>query len=799
MKANLLKTIVVLLVAVAGTMCINAQKAHVYINPGHGGHTSDDRNVVIAPYAQGDTAGYYESNSNMWKGFAMMEVLKKKGYTTSISRVRNEQSDDLNLSTIVELCNSSGADVFYSIHSNATGAGDGYRINFPLGLYRGYTGQPKVKDSDVIADILMKILLANKSTVWTQSNYQVSGDWTFYPSWGTQGLGVLRGNNAVSMLSEGSFHDYIPEAYRLHNLDFCWVEGFNFSRAVDEYFGNTADYDLGIVTGNLRDDRMLRTATYVMHGDDVRQPIENAVVRLLNEAGEEVARTTTDDCQSGIYLFKYVAPGKYKVEASETEHFTQTKDIEVVANEPTYCNFDLKRMRLTPPEVVSYSPVWQDGDPALLCNVPIVLNFNWDMDIPSTEAAFSITPAVDGTFTWEDTNYRMIFTPNDAFDINTEYTVTLAASAQHGGGTPMERDFSFRFVTQGRNHLYPTVVFPQEGVGVHYQSATLELRADSLLHSQNLFTLFHVLDKDGNEVAFNKRSIKNNKKGDDYGYIRIPLSGSLTVGDEYTLNIERDVCDTVGIHLVAPISYKFKAVDAGAEKPDALIINDMEEATAMTATGNYKTATLAASTTKLFGSKSLQVKYDFTGIDDPAVVLEFATMPDVTFTGNDSVCAHLWGDLSCNKVVALMEHGAETVEVPMETIDFHGWRYVKACVNAGSETYRLKGFRIDGDPANKPGQSGTMYIDNVLMLVGEASGIADVALAGVVVGPNPASDYIVASADVLIDGMQLFDLQGREVKRNAGNYVNVSNLTPGTYIVKVHVGAQTSTHKVIVR
>ena len=43
----------------------DAKGLTVYINPGHGGHDSDDRNVVIAPYEQGDPNGYWESNSNL--------------------------------------------------------------------------------------------------------------------------------------------------------------------------------------------------------------------------------------------------------------------------------------------------------------------------------------------------------------------------------------------------------------------------------------------------------------------------------------------------------------------------------------------------------------------------------------------------------------------------------------------------------------------------------------------------------------------------------------------------------------
>ena len=103
--------VAVAITAIAG----NNYMPHVYINPGHGGHDSDDRNVVIYPFAAGDTAGYWESNSNLKKGFALNNCLRAKGYTTSMSRVANQTANDLPLSTIVALCNSSGADIFYSI------------------------------------------------------------------------------------------------------------------------------------------------------------------------------------------------------------------------------------------------------------------------------------------------------------------------------------------------------------------------------------------------------------------------------------------------------------------------------------------------------------------------------------------------------------------------------------------------------------------------------------------------------------------------------------------------------------
>ena len=560
-------TMIAALLAVFAVSVANAQP-HVYINPGHGGYDSDDRNMVIYPFTQGDSAGSWESKSNLRKGLALQEILQRKGYRTSISRVTNTTADDLALSTIVALCNQSGADVFYSIHSNATGSSA--RSNFPMVFYRGYTGSPQIANADVLAADLEPYLYASQSTVWT-NNYQIWGDWSFRPEWGTQGYGVLRGNRAVANLSEGSFHDYIPEAYRLLSRSYCWMEGWNISLGADKYFGRLNNYNLGVVTGNIRDDRIKRlqecAQDFLIYGEDILMPMHDVTVRLLDVNGNEVQRCQTDTLRNGIYLFKYVTPGTYTVEASKPTHFTQTQTVTVRANEPTYQNFYLKRVRDTPPVVVDYTPVWNEGDPAVKCSQEIVLSFNWDMDSVTTCDAFTLDPPVEGSFRWEDSYYRLVFTPDDAFDVNTLYTFTLKKSAEHGGGTPMEEDFTMQFYTQPRNHLTELAVFPYEDAQVHYEKPIVELRVDSLLDTYNLFTRLRVLDSEGTELDWNKRSIKYNKRGDDYGFIRITLTRDIEPGKDYHLILDRDIADTAGIHLPAARDILFHGVDAGADKP----------------------------------------------------------------------------------------------------------------------------------------------------------------------------------------------------------------------------------------
>ena len=854
----LMMTVAVFATAIAGI------KPHVYINPGHGGHESDDRNVVIYPFVQGDTAGYWESNSNLKKGFALNNCLRAKGYTTSMSRVTNDQNSDLALSTIVALCNSSGADIFYAIHSNATGVPS--RRNHILGLYRGPTGSPVVPNSDVLTRTLMERLQVNAAAVWT-SNYQIAGDFTFYPDWNNQGLGVLRGNHAVSMLSEGSFHDYIPETYRLMNDNYCWMEGWNFSLGADDYFGYN-DFDKGCVAGNIRDNRMPRIINdFIMFGDDNREPVSNATVILLDMNDTPIDTCYTDNLYNGIYAFKMLDPGTYKIMVEQEHYYGQTKQVTIEANKSIYCNFDLSRVRETPPEVINYSPVWNEGDAPVKANTPIVFEFNWDMNTEATEAAFHIEPAVAGHFRWEDSNYRMIFEPTDAYDINTLYTVTLSTDAEHGGGMKMQEPFSLQFMTTYRKYLEVIDIFPHEGDPVHYKSATIELRTDSMLNNSYYYDKIVLSDKDGNALTYNRRTTKTGKAGDPFGFIRIPVATTMTPGEEYTLTISKEMDDTAGIHLPETIVHKFTAVDAGEGKPGSQVIEDFEDASkfSMVAQTENADANLSTSTDKLFGSKSLQIKYNA----DPAGMWHFTStaFDETVINSNDELSLHVNGDMSnvyLNINLISNDDSQETVSIDFGKIDFHGWRYITGKGQlAPDKTYKITDIQITSNMEEHI-KSATIKLDNLLKgktthLYGDVNGDGSVNAADVTalysyilngtdtfiatsdvngdksinaadvtavyniilgnsnaaqetpaqvsnkpsnkrvkVGPVPSSDYIVASADSYIHGVELYDMKGNLVARNGGNYVNVGDIKSGNYILKVYTTNDITSHHVAV-
>lgn len=772
----------------------------IYINPGHGGHDSDDRNVVIAPYASGDPEGYWESNSNLDKGLALRDMLQAKGYTVFISRTTNTSADDLGLTTISTLANEANADLFFSIHSNATGTTA--RRNFPLMLFKGYDDTPaKPKDKE-LCGVLNKYLLQNQVTYWSSTATNVRGDWSFYPSWGTQGLGVLRHLTVTGMLSEGSFHDYIPETYRLMNKDFCWLEAWHFRKAVDEYLGVDGIAD-GAVMGRINDTRVPREGNYVILGDDQFATIQGVKVELYDSNGNLVDTYTTETKHlNGVYAFKSVAPGHYTIKASVDTHYPVETEVDVVADQVSYANLKMSKVRNTPPVVESYSPVWNAGDEPVLCNTPVVIQFNWDMDQALTEKAFVIEPPVEGKFTWEDLNYRMVFTPTVPYSTNTEYTVTVTTGATHAGGMAMEQPVSFKFATTDRNYMDVLGEFPKQGEAVHFHDAAIEFRFDKRPNTSMILNQVTCTDSKGNSVAFNKRKMTSSNVNSEYGFFRIPFGGDLTVGETYRLNISGDFGDKDGITIKDPVDITFTAVDAGTEK-EGTVIEDMEDAS-LYANDEEGSVNLASSsvatnkTSKLFGNGCVAFTYSFSDTEGGESLWERSAPAETVVNDGCTVGIHVNGDLTANTVYLQFTSETDVQYVEVCNMDFLGWRYLEIPLLTleGNKDYRMTGVKIV-QKESQMSKSGTFMIDDI-NIAGGGAGVESVELESLTLYPNPATEYLIANADMVIDAISLTSMSGVEIAKTTGNVLNVSEIPSGHYIATVYAAGTRSVRKVVI-
>lgn len=790
------------LTATVSAWALTPKDLTIYINPGHGGHDADDRNVVIEPFTAGDPEGYWESNSNLTKGLYLYNMLKSDGFNVYISRTTNTSADDLGLSTICALANKTNADFFFSIHSNATGTSS--RVNFPLMLYRGYDNEPQWPNALKMGEILGKHLYENGVTVWT-NNLAIRGDWSFY-SWGTAGLGVLRNLAVDGMLSEGSFHDYIPETYRLMNDDFMYLEAWHFRKAIYEYF-NLEPTTTGLIIGRINDSRLLRNVSYARFGEDVLSTIDGAKVELFDASSNKLSECTTDKLYNGVYAFRDLKPGTYHIHVSAADHYDYETDVTVKADQATYANVKLNMVRSTPPVVTSYSPVWKEGDEPMLCNTPIVFNFNWDMDRESTEKAFSITPAVEGEFEWSDANFTMTFKPTKPYNISTEYTVKLDVTAEHAGGMKMENPVEFKFLTTNRNFMEMLGNYPKDGDKVHYKGAALELRFDMFPNVVPILNQISATDSKGNTLSFNKRSMKYSKKGDTYGYFRLPVTGDLTVGENYHLVISSEVGDKDGITLQHGYEIDFTAVDASEDAGDLTVIDGLDDVTPYSynedqSVGVTKvTAGAGGSSMKLIGTNSLKVDYTLqSDLDVPGeVMISRSEGTAETVTPSDLLSVRVYGDLTANELYAQFTSETAVKYVKIATLDFLGWENIDVALTdlEGSAPYELTGFKIVETPSLMS-KAGVVYIDNVAKH--KDAGVKNVEVSNITIHPNPASEYIIANGDALVKSLELSSMNGQLVMKASGNVLNVSETPAGAYLVKVTmVSGITTVKKVIIQ
>lgn len=790
--------------ALCGTIfsasAIKPQDIKVYVNPGHGGHDSDDRNVVIAPYKQGDPEGFWESNSNLDKGLYLRDMLAAKGFQVAISRVTNTSDDDLPLSTIGRLANNFGADIFLSIHSNATGTTA--RRNAPLILYRGYTGQPVYPKSTDFAQVVNKQLLDNQATVWTSTNMNMCGDWTFYPNWGDKvGLGVLRNLALPGVLSEGSFHDYIPETYRLMNMDFKWLEAWHFLKAIEELFGVESNENTGVICGSIYDERALRNVSYVCFDRDRLEPMNNAKVQLVDKTTDAVIKEyTTDNLQNGFYLFKELAPGEYVIKVQAEGHYDATATAGVTANKISYANIPMTKIRTTAPEVVDYSPVWKDGDPLVVCNATIKLHFNWDMDQASTEAAFSITPALPGKFVWSDGNYRLEYVPTESMETNTVYTVKLAKSAQHMGGMSMKSDFEMSFRTDDRNYMSLISMWPFDNAEMDINNPYVMINVDSPLSMTTINQQLQAYDSEGKKLNWNVRARKAGTYDEPYGWVRIPISSPLKAGEEYKFVVSKGVQDKKGITLDQEYTAKFKVRDFSEPLTEGTKVLDFEDAAKFSV--DEERSSQCSATLSLVkgveGSSALNVKYVFTAAEGGSLYIDVPN--DVhAYTSKDAVSINIYGDLSGNRVSAVFESEGDIRQVQLSEIDYYAWQLLKADLTKAlpeGKSYSLVGIVIE-QLNNKQGQSGEISLDQ-FVIYPNMSGVDEVRLAGITVYPNPASEYLIANADALIEELQLYSSNGAMVAKVRGNVMNVSEIPAGNYVVKVALKGMSETRKVVI-
>ena len=356
------KTLLFFLALAATTLAFAAK---IYVNPGHGTWGSNDRNMATVTHALGDTTGFYESNTNMWKCYYLREKLQKAGHTVVMSHTQCGISPAL--SAIAAEAQRSGADHFISVHSNAGPDGsEGSFANYPSYWYRGKTGNPYSAGTLDFAkaawphtfDIHQQGMEYNSS--WSLTNPGFYADISFWNKSDTTEIdgvnyvgyyGVIR-HGIPGYIVEGYFHTYQPARHRALNPDWCRQEGLRHYRGIAAKFGTSAETK-GYIMGYIRTKEKTMNMTNYQYtkGNDQYMPINGARVYLTNAAGDTimtncynyVARMlknqkcyTTDNNYNGVFVYEDLTPGTYTITVRANGYKKYTQNITVTADKTSY-------------------------------------------------------------------------------------------------------------------------------------------------------------------------------------------------------------------------------------------------------------------------------------------------------------------------------------------------------------------------------------------------------------------------------------------------------------------------------
>ena len=198
-------------------------------------------------------------------------------------------------------------------------------------------------------------------------------------------------------------------------------------------------------------------------------------------------------------------------------------------------------------------------------NVLVKITFSEGMDQARTQAAFSISPSANGSFSWD--GITMIFTPQRGLGVGVTYQVTIVRTAEDSAGNDLEEDYTFVFsVGQGGA---PTVV-----------NTSPEHNAEGVAGDANIVVTFNrTMDKNRTQGAFSMDPALNGvfrwmeTSASDDTMIFDP-NENLAAGTTYAVVVGEEAADYYGNPL--GVKYSFNFTMGGDTTPPRVVVSSQD-------------------------------------------------------------------------------------------------------------------------------------------------------------------------------------------------------------------------------
>jgi len=532
------------------------------IDPGHGGHNSNDRHVIPDPGTD-----FWESESNFQKALLLKPLLEAKGATVILTRTSNDTTgypnpddpDEPSLTARWQLANANNVHWFHSIHSNAFNG----VTNYTLVLLKEDipTRQPAFPEALTMSNIISPKIRVNLRT----TSSIVALDYTFYggPNGGFN-LGVLRGLLMPGELSEGSFHDVPAETRRLMNNAYRKMEAHAIRNSLMQYYAAPTD-TLGIIAG-------------IQSEVGTGRMVNNTTLRLMPEG-----RIFNGDAyNNGFYMFDNVTPGPHTVRFETTGFAPDSVTVSVPSGATVFVDRQIES--LLPPTIVSSIPA--QGDTLFSAATSLRLQFSKTMNVTSVQNAFSLTPSAPGRFFWSNNNSTLVFDPDSVLPFFVNFTVRVESTAQSAGGQFLDGDgngvpgdpYILHFRTRDVDAVPPQIIasYPAPNALLPTPNHVISINFDERLNAGTVTTTNFAIQELGGATL--SRTVQYWESG-IRGSVNMYVSPGLEPGKTYRIRVS-GVADLVGnvIPNSSPILWTFSTAPsahqyAAVENFDTSIVN----------------------------------------------------------------------------------------------------------------------------------------------------------------------------------------------------------------------------------
>jgi len=387
---------------------------------------------------------YSEAEKVLRVALALKDMLENQTDIGAVYITRTNDDVEVGLTQRTEMANATGADFYYSIHSDAGPPG----VNSTLMLW-GADGQGVEKfprGGKKMGDI-MDVDLTESMRIGRRGS---RADSPFYGATTrtTPYLAVNRLTNMASVLSEAGFHTNPTQQMRNMNAEWKRLEAQSAFWSILAYHGLERP-SVGIATGyitDVDDNAYINGATIEINGQSYTT---DSFESLFNRYS-----SNPDALANGFYYLENLQPeGSYTMDVSAPGYYPESRQITLRNDFFTFTDVEL--VSSVPPAVVSTLPQ-SDADNFDRREL-IQITFSRQVLASSLENQISFTPAVDFTYTLREGRYLEIAAPD--MDYDTQYSVTLGEGIEDLAGHTFDGNADG---TEGESYTFVFKTGPQD-------------------------------------------------------------------------------------------------------------------------------------------------------------------------------------------------------------------------------------------------------------------------------------------------------------------------------------------------